>query len=97
MNAKKSKSAIVLTAIYLLIAVAAFAVMFMAMQDDSMAGIFVVMVAMPWTILLTWFTDTLGIDSIAFNTAFLAVGCILNAVILYTLVSFIARLFRRNA
>ena len=91
-----TKIAITLTVIYLLFVVAAFTVMFMAKQDESLAGIFVVMVAMPWTILLTWFTGTLGIDSIAFNTVFLAVGCILNAIILYSLVSFIARFFRRN-
>lgn len=93
---KISKAAIILTGIYLLLVVAAFSLMFMAKQDESLAGIFVALVAMPWTILLSWLTDTLGINSIIFNTVFLAVGCTLNAIILYSLVSFIARLFRRN-
>lgn len=93
----KSKTAITLTVIYLLLVVAAFSLMFMAKQDESLAGIYVVLVAMPWTILLSWFTDSLGVDSITFNTVFLAVGCTLNAIILYSLVSFIARLFRRNS
>lgn len=95
-STKKSKIAITLTVIYLLLVVAAFAVLFAAQQDDSLAGIFVVMVAMPWSIFLTWLTETLSIESMAFNTVFLAVGCYLNAVILYSSVSFIARIFRRN-
>jgi len=95
-DVKKSKTAITLTVIYLLLVVAAFSVMLMAKQDESLAGIYVVIVVMPWTLLLTWISDISGIDSITFNTVFLAVGCILNAIILYSLVSFIARLFRRN-
>ena len=91
---QKSRTAIILTTIYLLLVVGAFAVMFMAKPDESLSGIFVVLVAMPWTMLLTWLTDTLGIDSIVFNTLFLALSCILNAVIIYTMVSFIARRFR---
>ena len=82
-----------MTVIYLLLVVAAFTVMFLAKQDESLAGIFVVLVAMPWSMLLTWFTDTLGIDSIVLNTVFLALCCILNAVIIHFMVSFIARPF----
>ena len=92
-DAHKSKTAIVLTIIYLLLVLAAFTLMFTAKQDESLSGIFVVLLAMPWTMLLTWFTDTLGIDSIVFNTVFLALCCILNAVIIYSMVSFIARRF----
>lgn len=91
---KKSITAITLTVIYLLLVVAAFTVLFMAMQDESLAGIFVALVAMPWTILLTWLVDNLGIDSIVFNTIFLALCCMLNAFIIYFTVSFLARHFR---
>ena len=94
---KKSKTAIILTSIYLLLVIGAFAVMLMAKPDESLSGIFVVLVAMPWTMLLTWFTDTLGIDSIVFNTVFLALCCILNAVIIHSMVSFIARRFSSKA
>lgn len=94
---KISKAAIILTGIYLLLVVAAFSLMLMAKQDESLAGIYVVIVAMPWTILLAWITDTLVIDSIIFNTVFLALGCILNAVIIYSLISYITQLFRRNS
>jgi len=91
---KKSTTAITLTVIYLLLVVASFSVMFMAKQDESLAGIFVALVAMPWTILLTWLVDSLGIDSIVFNTIFLALCCMLNAFIIYFTVSFLARRFR---
>jgi hypothetical protein len=94
---KISKAAIILTGIYLLLVVAAFSLMLMAKQDESLAGIYVVIVAMPWTILLTWITDTPGIDSIIFNTVFLALGCILNAMIIYSLIRYITQLFRRNS
>ncbi|MGB5308365.1 MAG: hypothetical protein WBN45_05650 [Arenicellales bacterium] len=93
---KISKAAIILTGIYLLLVVAAFSLMLMAKQDESLAGIYVVIVAMPWTILLTWITDTSGIDSFTFNTFFLALGCIFNAVIVYLLIQFIARLLSRS-
>lgn len=94
---KISKAAIILTGIYVLLVVAAFSLMLMAKQDESLAGIYVVIVAMPWTILLAWITDTLGIDSIIFNTVFLALGCILNAMIIYSLITYITQLFRRNS
>lgn len=94
LNTKKSKTAIILTTLYLVLAVFAFAVMLMASQGESLAGIFVVLVAMPWTILLTWLLDNLGIDSIVFNTIFLALCCMLNAFIIYYTVSFLARRFR---
>ena len=86
-----------MTGIYLLLVVAAFSLMLMAKQDESLAGIYVVIVAMPWTILLAWISDTLGIDSIIFNTVFLALGCILNAMIIYSLITYITQLFRRNS
>jgi len=95
-STNKSKIAITLTVFYLLLVVSAFAILFAAKKDDSLAGIFVVMVAMPWSIFLTWLIETLSIESMAFNTVFMAVGCFLNAVILYSSVSFIARIFRRN-
>jgi len=73
--AQKSTTAVIVTGIYILLVVGAFAVMFLAKEDESLAGIFVVLVAMPWTILLSWIIDNLGMDSIVFNTAFSALGC----------------------
>ena len=92
-STQKSKTAIVLTLIYLLLVLGAFAMMLMAKPGESLSGIFVLLVAMPWSMLLTWFTDTPGIDSIVINTIFLALCCILNAVIIHFMISFIARRF----
>jgi len=92
---QKSSIALILTGIYLVFAAAAFAVMFMAEPEDSLAGIFVVLVAMPWTLLLSWVIDVFGIDSLAFNTIFSALGCLLNAAIIYAVTTFLCRRLRR--
>ena len=92
---QKSSVALILTGIYLVLAAAAFAVMFLAEPDDSLAGIFVVLVAMPWTLLLSWVVDAFGIDSLAFNTTFSALGCLVNAGIIYAVTAFICRRLRR--
>ena len=87
---RRSVAAVIVTGIYILLVIGAFAVMFMAKEDESLAGIFVVLVAMPWTVLLTWIVDNLGIDSMVFNTAFSALGCMLNAWIIYSVISFLS-------
>lgn len=76
---RKSVTAVIVTGIYLLLAAGAFAVMFLAQEDESLAGIFVVLVALPWTFFLTWIIDTFSIDSFIFNTVFSALACIINA------------------
>ena len=84
-----SKTAVIITVIYLLLAVFAFFVMFSAKQDESLAGIFAVIVAMPWSIVLSWVVDTFSIDSLGFNTVFLMCGTVLNALILFLFTSWI--------
>jgi len=59
-----------------------------------MAGIFVVLVAMPWTILLSWIIDSLGMDSTVFNTVFSVLGCMLNAWVIYSASSFLSKRLR---
>jgi len=90
-SSQKSITAIIVTGIYLLLVAGAFAVMFLANEDDSLAGIFVVLVATPWTVLLTWIIDTFSIDSMVFNTIFSALGSLLNAWIIYSVISFLSR------
>jgi len=92
---RKSIAAAIITAIYLLLVVGSFAVMFLAKEDESLAGIFVVLVAMPWTILLSWIMDYFSLDSIVFNTVFSALGCMLNAWIIYSVISFLSGRLRR--
>jgi hypothetical protein len=86
---RKSVTAVIITGIYILLAVGAFAVMFLAKEDESLAGIFVVLVAMPWTILLSWITDYFSLDSIVFNTVFSALACMFNAWIIYSVTTFL--------
>jgi len=88
---RKYVTAVIVTGIYILLVVGAFAVLFLAQEDESLAGIFVVLVAMPWTILLTWIVDSLGMDSMVFNTVFSALGCMLNAWIIYSVISFLSK------
>lgn len=88
---KKSKAAIVATTIYMILVVASFAVMFLANKDDSLSGIFVILISMPWSFLLTWITGISGIDSMLFNTLFLVLFSLLNATIIYKFISFFSR------
>ena len=92
---RKSITAVIITGIYVLLVVAAFAVMFLAKEDESLAGIFVVLVAMPWTMLLSWIMDNFSVDSTVFNTVFSALACMLNAWIIYAVFSFFSRRLRR--
>lgn len=94
-SSRKSTAALIITGIYLALAAAAFAVMLLAQQGDSLAGIFVVLVAVPWSLLLSWVVDAFGIDSMVFNTLFLALGCLLNAGIIYSVITFLSRRLRR--
>ena len=92
---RKSVTAVIVTGIYVLLAVGAFAVLFLAKEDESLAGIFVVLVAMPWTILLAWIADYFSLDSIIFSTAFSVLACMLNAWIIYSAISFLSKRLRR--
>ena len=92
---RRSMVAVIVTGIYVLLAVGAFAMMFLAKEDESMAGIFVVLVAIPWTALLPWTMEHFSLDSIAFNTVFSVLACMLNAWIIYAVISFISRRLRR--
>lgn len=65
--------------------------MFMTMATESLSGIFVVLVAMPWTILFSFLIDSIGIDSIVLNTILMALGVAINALIIYVFFSFVTR------
>ena len=65
--------------------------MFMTMATESLSGIFVVLLAMPWTILFSFLIDSIGIDSIVLNTILMALGVAINALIIYVFFSFVTR------
>lgn len=60
----------------------------MALWDppsSSLSAIYLVVVAIPWTFVLSWITDGLGIDSYGFNIAFLGMGVVVNTLLLFGL------------
>ena len=52
-------------------------------SNDPLAAIFLILLAMPWTLILTSLNDALGWESVTFNYGFLSVGIGINAAILY--------------
>jgi hypothetical protein len=88
---RRSKAAIVLTAIYVLLALTVASLPLLAKEEESLAGIFFVVFALPWTIVLGRLTERLGVDSIVFNYVFLLLGVFVNAVLLYWIVTTLAR------
>ena len=88
---RRSKTAIVLTAVYVLLSLAAAALPLLAKKGESLAGVYLVLVALPWTIVLGSLTERFGIDSLVFNYAFLLFGIFVNAVLLYWSVTALAR------
>jgi len=87
----KSRLPVILTSIYIIISISAFVLMFMTMATESLSGIFVVLVAMPWTILFSSIIENIGIDSIVLNTILMALGVAINALIIYVFFSFVTQ------
>ena len=87
---EKSKTAIVVTALYLLVVAASFIIMLITAGDTAMSGIFLILVTLPWSFSLTWAQDRFLLNSLGFNGLFLAAGGLFNSFILYKLISSIA-------
>jgi len=86
---KRSKLAVICTSLYLIALVASVIVMFATSADTAMSGVFLVMVSMPWTLLLSWLSTLFTIDSMVFSALFLVAGGLVNSVILYAMLSFV--------
>jgi hypothetical protein len=56
---------------------------------DSLSAIYLVLVAIPWTFVLSWIVDGLGLDSYWFNMVFLGSGILFNAYLLFRLGRFL--------
>ena len=87
----QSKVPLICTAIYGVISLMAFIVLFAGIDTDNMSGIFVILVAMPWSTIFTPLIESLGIESMILNALFMAVGVIINALLIYVFFSFITR------
>ena len=88
-----SKTAVVLTALYLLIVAVALTLLLLAGKNDALAGIYFILATFPWSSPLMWISDTFQIDSVLFNTLFLLAGGLLNGFIIYKFVSFLSGKF----
>ena len=100
MNLSNNKSktftaAVIITSLYLLAVAASFVIMLMTADDTPMSGIFLVMVTLPWSFVLTLIQDTFHFNSMGFNGLFLLTGGLVNSFVLYKLISFIAGRFSR--
>ena len=87
----RSKAAIGVAAVYALLSLAAAALPLLAKEDESLAGIFLVLLALPWTLALGWLTERWRIDSLSFNYVFLLIGIFVNSIFLYWTVSSLSR------
>jgi hypothetical protein len=92
---KTSKLAVAITGIYLLALAVSVLIMLMTIDETAMSGIFLMVVSVPWTWPLTQLQNVMSVDSMLFNTLFLISGGLLNAVMLYKLISFIANRSKR--
>jgi len=52
-----------------------------------MSGIFLVLVTMPWSLVLSWILKVLHFDSVTMTTLLLVAGGLLNSIILYKIIS----------
>ena len=88
---RRSKAALWITAVYVLLSLAAAALPLLAKEGESLAGVYLVLFALPWNIVLGSLVDRFGIDSLVFNYAFLLFGIFINTVLLYWTVSALTR------
>ena len=72
----------ILITLYVAVGAFALAVALWDPASDSLSAIYLVVVAIPWTFVLSWITDGSGIDSYWFNMAFLSTGVLVNALLL---------------
>jgi hypothetical protein len=89
-NGRSSKTAVVLTVLYLLVVAAALALLLLAGPNDSLAGIYFILVTFPWSSVLMWVTRTFHLDSMVFNSLFLLAGGLINGFVIYKVVSFLS-------
>jgi hypothetical protein len=81
--AVRSRFAFWIAGLYLALGLAAWTLPWIAKPGESLAGVYVVMLAFPWSTVLLWLMDGFGIDSMIFSSFFLLLGLVFNAAILY--------------
>lgn len=91
MKRLKSKTAVWTAGVYLLVSLAALILLVTAGPGENLAGVYIVLLAKPWSTVLIWIIDRLGTDSLLFNSVFLLLGVLVNAALIYWCVSLLSR------
>ena len=92
---KKSATAVVLAALYLLVVIAAFVVMLATMADTPMSGIFLIMITATWSLLLSGLLNIVHLSPTPLIYGlFILIGGAGNSYILYKLISIAAYEFK---
>jgi len=65
--------------------------MYVTMETETFSAIFVVLVAIPWSIFFTQLINDAGTDSNLLNSVVMAFGVVINASIIYVFFSFVTR------
>ncbi len=85
----RSKLAFWIAGLYLALGLAAWTLPLIAKPSESLAGVYVVMLAFPWSTVLVWLMDGMGIDSVVFSSLFLLLGLFVNGAILYYAIAWV--------
>ena len=92
---KKSKIAIAISTVYLLLVALSFVIMLMTLKSTPMAGIFLVMVTFPWSTIVGTLGDGYLENSLLLNGLLLLAGGILNGFLIYFLTCLIVGLVKK--
>jgi len=87
--AVRSRFAFWIAGLYLAVGLAAWTLPLIAKPGESLAGVYVAMLAYPWSTVLVWLMDGLGIDSFVLSSLFLLLGLFANGAILYYLLAWV--------
>lgn len=84
-----------LASLYLASVVASFILMLVTANDTPMSGIFLILVTLPWSLLLSRLQEMFHVNSVGFNGLFLLMGGLLNCYFLYKILSFLSSRMQR--
>ncbi len=90
-DVRKSKLALLLSGIYLVLALGSWLLPLIAKPDENMAGIFLVLFAQPWVMLWSWVSNMLQSESFALTMLVMLAGIFLNTWIIYRVFSWVSR------
>jgi len=88
---KKSKLGLVLSGIYLLLALGSWVLPLVAGPQGSLSGIFLVLFVQPWASVWVWLGDTLMVDNFVLTMAVMLAGILLNTWLIYRLFAWFSR------